>query len=220
ADLQALLTSAEYPALEAFFSRTVEAAEDAEDCILRAGARLNLPLQQVSDAIASQGYNLAEPPMGPSPWVDELCLQLAHFRDRLAQVRSLSDRNQRQLWRHAIALVGEVVLDSIARVRSRCSAIGRNAMAMDLSEAGHGLRNVCPHEDELRIAVDVSTRFVDNYIKAFFIQTDEELERWVQTNPQYSKEQHMQLGSAIADFRGLKRKDKALLLSRLEASML
>ena len=70
-----------------------------------------------------------------------------------------------QLWRHAIALVGEVVLDSIARVRSRCSAIGRNAMAMDLSEAGHGLRNTCPHEDELRIAVDVSTRFVDNYIK-------------------------------------------------------
>ena len=77
--------------------RTVEAAEDAEDCILRAGARLNLPLQQVSDAIASQGYNLAEPPMGPSPWVDELCLQLAHFKDRLAQVKSLSDRNQRQV---------------------------------------------------------------------------------------------------------------------------
>lgn len=57
-------------------------------------------------------------------------------------------------------------------------------------------------------------------MQAFFIQTDEELERWVQTNPQYSKEQHMQLGAAIADFRGLKRKDKAILLGRLEACML
>ena len=57
-------------------------------------------------------------------------------------------------------------------------------------------------------------------MQAFFIQTDEELERWVQTNPQYSKEQHMQLGSAIAEFRGLKRKDKAVLLGKLEACML
>ena len=70
-----------------------------------------------------------------------------------------------QLWRHAIVVVGEVMLDSFARVRGRCSAMGRNAMAMDLQEAGHGLRNVCPKEDELRIAVDVSMRFVDNYIK-------------------------------------------------------
>ena len=82
---------------KAWVRRTVEAAEDAEDCILRAGARLNLPLQQVSDAIAGQSYNLAEPPMGSSPWVDELCNQLAHLRDRLAQVKSLSDRNQRQV---------------------------------------------------------------------------------------------------------------------------
>ena len=57
-------------------------------------------------------------------------------------------------------------------------------------------------------------------VQAFFIQTDEELHRWVQTNPQYSKEQHMQLGAAIADFRGLKRKEKAILLGQIETCIL
>ena len=34
-----------------------------------------------------------------------------------------------QLWRHAIHYVAEVVLEGIARVKTRCSAIGRNAMS-------------------------------------------------------------------------------------------
>ena len=34
-----------------------------------------------------------------------------------------------QLWRHAIHYVAEVVLEGIARVKSRCSTIGRNAMS-------------------------------------------------------------------------------------------
>ena len=34
-----------------------------------------------------------------------------------------------QLWRHTIHYVAEVVLEGIARVKTRCSAIGRNAMS-------------------------------------------------------------------------------------------
>ena len=37
-----------------------------------------------------------------------------------------------QLWRHAIHYVAEVILEGIARVKNRCSAIGRNAMSAGL----------------------------------------------------------------------------------------
>ncbi len=37
-----------------------------------------------------------------------------------------------QLWCHAITLIAESALEGVARVRSRCSAIGRNAMSSDL----------------------------------------------------------------------------------------
>lgn len=37
-----------------------------------------------------------------------------------------------QLWCHAIALLAEVILDGVSRIKGRCSAIGRNAMITDL----------------------------------------------------------------------------------------
>ena len=37
-----------------------------------------------------------------------------------------------QLWCHAVTLIAESTLEGVARTRSRCSAIGRNAMSSDL----------------------------------------------------------------------------------------
>ena len=37
-----------------------------------------------------------------------------------------------QLWCHATALIAEVILEGVTRVKGRCSAIGRNAMTADL----------------------------------------------------------------------------------------
>lgn len=37
-----------------------------------------------------------------------------------------------QLWCHAITLIAESALEGIARVKSRCSAVGRNFMSSDL----------------------------------------------------------------------------------------
>lgn len=59
---QSLLPPAEAPALDLFFQRTVGAADDVRDATLRSGARLNLPLGWVPDAIASCNYVLSEPP--------------------------------------------------------------------------------------------------------------------------------------------------------------
>ncbi|KAK9817254.1 hypothetical protein WJX72_011915 [[Myrmecia] bisecta] len=215
-DLQSLLTAADYQSLEHFFSRTVEAAQDLEDCILRTGARFNLPIKSIVDRIAGQNFNLSAPPAKQSAWVDELCLHLTLFRDRMAQVKSLSAHNVQQLWRHAIAFTAEVILDGIAKVRSRCSAIGRNQMAADLQEITFALRSLAPQQPELAVCIDVNIRLVDNYIKAFFIPSIPDLEHWVQTHPEYSREQLVLLATAMAEFMGMKKKDKAEFLAQIQ----
>ena len=73
-------------ALDAFYARTVGAAEDLRDHVLRAGARLLLPVSWVADRVGMGNYVLAEPPSWHSPWVNELEAHLQLFKDRLAQV--------------------------------------------------------------------------------------------------------------------------------------
>ena len=76
---------------------TWPAAEDVYDAILRAGARLNLPILPLSERIAGHKWDLPSPPPKASPWVDELCMHLQMFRERLRQVKSLSDHNLLQV---------------------------------------------------------------------------------------------------------------------------
>ena len=47
-----------------------------------------------------------------------------------------------QLWCHAISLIAESALEGVARARSRCSAIGRNAMSSDLQASYSPLASV------------------------------------------------------------------------------
>jgi len=52
--------------------------------------------------------------------------------DMLAVLKHASLDCLLQLWCHAIALLAEVILDGVSRIKGRCSAIGRNAMITDL----------------------------------------------------------------------------------------
>ncbi|KAA6428997.1 MAG: hypothetical protein FRX49_01107 [Trebouxia sp. A1-2] len=205
ADLQGLLPASEYSSLETFFSRTVEAAEDVYDAILRAGARLNLPIVPLAERIWGQKWDLPSPPPKASPWVDEMCMHLQMFRERLRQIKSLTDPNLRQLWRHAIHYVAEVVLEGIARVKTRCNAIGRNAMSSDLAEVMKGIKALAPNSPD---------------IAAFFVTSPSDLQHWVQTHPEYSRDHLILLAGTIAEFKGLKKKDRQVLLELIEGSIM
>ena len=47
-----------------------------------------------------------------------------------------------------------------------------------------------------------------------------DLQHWVQTHPEYSKEHLTLLAGSIADFKGLKKKDRQVLLELIEGSIL
>ncbi|KAL0023872.1 hypothetical protein WJX79_002364 [Trebouxia sp. C0005] len=220
ADLQGLLPASEYSSLETFFSRTVEAAEDVYDAILRAGARLNLPIVPLAERIWGQKWDLPSPPPKASPWVDEMCMHLQMFRERLRQIKSLTDPNLRQLWRHAIHYVAEVVLEGIARVKTRCNAIGRNAMSSDLAEVMKGIKALAPNSPDIAVAMDSNQSLVDNYVKAFFVTSPSDLQHWVQTHPEYSRDHLILLAGTIAEFKGLKKKDRQVLLELIEGSIM
>lgn len=73
------------------------AAEDVYDAVLRAGSRLNLPIQCIAERIAGHKWDLPQAPPKASSWVNDLCVHLQMFRERLGQVKGLSDVNLSQV---------------------------------------------------------------------------------------------------------------------------
>ncbi len=72
-------------------------AEDVYDAVLRAGARLNLPILPLAERIPGQKWDLPSPPPKASPWVDEMCMHLQMFGERLRQIKSLTNPNLLQV---------------------------------------------------------------------------------------------------------------------------
>ena len=54
-------------------------------------------------------------------------------------------------------------------------------------------------------------------MQALFITDVKELGEWMAKHPEYSQDQKNSLASAIADFKGLKKKDKAVFTSSVQA---
>ena len=90
-------------------------AEDVYDAVLRAGARLNLPILPLAERLAGQKWDLPSPPPKASPWVDELCMHLQMFREKLRQIKSLSDGNLRQ-----VAAVSQLPALKLLLVETMC----------------------------------------------------------------------------------------------------
>ncbi|EIE20688.1 hypothetical protein COCSUDRAFT_57256 [Coccomyxa subellipsoidea C-169] len=149
--IQALLPAAEHPSLDAFFTRTVDAAGDVTDCLLRCGARLNFNLASTAGTIAHQFWDISQPPMQASRWVEDVCRQAGYFGEKLAQVAGLTEHHRSQ---------------------------------------------------------------------AFFLTEVEEFGQWAVTHPEYTREQQIGLATAVAQFKGLKKKDQATFVAQVEAFML
>ena len=56
-------------------------------------------------------------------------------------------------------------------------------------------------------------------LQAFFVTSPTDLQHWVETHPEYSLEHLVLLATAIADFKGLKKKDRQVLLELIEGSI-
>ena len=80
----------EHYSLDTFY-QSVKSSTDVQDFILRAAARLNLPIKWLPDRIAEQNFNLEEPPTKASAWVGVLLSNhLQVFRERLSTMPTLT----------------------------------------------------------------------------------------------------------------------------------
>ena len=75
----------------------LQAAGDVRDVILRAAARLNVPIRWLPDRIADSNFNLEEPPSKASPWVPILLAHLQTFVERLTTMPTLSPADVHQV---------------------------------------------------------------------------------------------------------------------------
>ena len=61
--------------------------------MLRAAARLNLPIRWLPERLAEQNWNLEEPPVRASPWVGVALGHARALRQRLDSAQGLAPRN-------------------------------------------------------------------------------------------------------------------------------
>lgn len=62
------------------------------DNVLRAAARLNVPIAWIPERLSEQNFALGEPPTKASPWVGVLLSHLRIFRQRL-ETAKLSEQD-------------------------------------------------------------------------------------------------------------------------------
>ena len=90
----------EHYSLDTFY-QSVKSSTDVQDFILRAAARLNLPIKWLPDRIAEQNFNLEEPPTKASAWVGVLLSNhLKVFRERLSTMPTLTAADVDQVSRN------------------------------------------------------------------------------------------------------------------------
>lgn len=57
-------------------------------------------------------------------------------------------------------------------------------------------------------------------MQAFFLTGVEELGQWALTHPEYSREQQLALATAVAQFKGLKKKEQTAFVAQVEACLI
>ena len=62
--------------------------------------------------------------------------------------------------------MAEVMLEGVARIRTRCSAIGRHALSNDVREVFKAVRALVPPEDSgIANAIASNSSLVENYLQ-------------------------------------------------------
>ncbi|GFR44589.1 hypothetical protein Agub_g5867, partial [Astrephomene gubernaculifera] len=198
--------------VEAYFSRTVEAAGDLRDHLFKAAARAMMQGVWDSDrgipaAISVTDYNVRSPADKHSPWADFTVAALERFRARVAAA-GLPGGLAGALWEHALGVVVEGLLGGLAAVR-RCTLMGRANMSLDLAHVEKQLRLMKQPTAPLAV--------VDAYIKAFYLPW-EELPGWCQSHlSQYGKQRLFTLIEVSAEFNKVRRGAKNEVLEMIEA---
>ena len=124
-----------------------------------------------------------------------------------------------QVWTQTFAWVAEVVLAGYSGAVTRCTAGGRTAMSSNLAELAAGLRALATADAVLKSILIAHMRLVDNFVKAFYLPSDEELLRWVELHTEYNRAQLTALALSVANFRKLKSKERTVLLDRVQNAL-
>lgn len=102
---------------------------------------------------------------GPRPLTNAAYIPPPVHHSMLVSRQAAHKRAWAQIWRHAIILTSEAMLEGLSKVKGRCTVVGRAQMSADLQEAVHALRAVAPVSRETTAALEALLFLNDGYIK-------------------------------------------------------
>lgn len=202
---QSLLPQSSLPAMEHFYSRTVEAVPDLREHVYKTLSRLLMNVGGYADRIANVRWEAREVGVDHNQYVDQLVGEYRMFAHRVAHA-GVSRQVQEQLLQYGADAIAEVLVEGFSRVK-RCTNEGRALMSLDLQVLVNGLRAVSKIPPNMEI--------VEHYIKAFYLPETEYL-HWARTHSEYTRSQIVALIHLVALTNNWKRKTRTELLEKID----
>ena len=191
-----------------FFSRTVEAADDLREHVLKSVSRLLLNSAAFAHALAGARFDAREVGDRHSAYVDVILNSFRQFSTKVS-VAGVTGGVANVMFDDAIAATAEALVQGFAQHR-KCTNEGRALMSLDLQTLSVGLREL--RHGELPPNLDL----VAEYIRAFYLPQEDVL-GWAARHPEYTITQVVALIKSAADSQGWKRKDRNAIIERVEA---
>ncbi len=195
--------------------RAIAAIPDMHLALYRTCCSLLLPTAWIPEVVAQGSYLATDPPLSAAPWTSQLGRQLELLAAQV-DTSTVSATEKRLLWSFVFPAVSRAIVNGLASVR-KCTLEGRSAMSLDLQAVSKLLLKTSPtfgeeagNEGEekendvahgFREAANKAIRFIDDYIKAFYIPI-KDLHAWSTSHPDYSREHVLALASCAADSLG------------------
>ena len=192
--------------------RAIAAIPDMHLALYGTCCSLLLPTAWIPEAVAQGSYLDTDPPLSAAPWTSRLGRQLDLLAAQL-DTSTVSVKEKRLLWSFVFPAVSHAIVGGLARVR-KCTLEGRSAMSLDLQAVAKLLLNISPtfgedgdeagegnEADDAPKAANKAIRFIDDYIKAFYIPIAD-LHAWSKSHPGYSHEHVLAVANCAADSLG------------------
>ncbi len=189
--------------------RCINAIPDMHLALYGTCCSLLLPTAWIPEAVAQGLYLATDPPLSAAPWTSRLGRQLELLAAQL-DTSTVSATEKRLLWSFVFPAVSHAIVDGLASVR-KCTLEGRSAMSLDLQAVAKLLLKISPtfrekvgqtdKGDDAHEAANKAIRFIDDYIKAFYIPIAD-LHAWSKSHPDYSREHVLALATCAADSLG------------------
>jgi len=161
--------------------------------------------------VSQANFNLKEISADNSAYVAQIAEKLVAFTailDRIDRNISISAKIRGHIWVEVVNCINYTMVDGFSTI-TKCSPEGRALMSMDYQQIIHRVEIITHSKVSPK-----QRHFAEDYIRAYYL-SEQELEKWLKENKQYTKKQKSSLITTSGA--SLSKKTRQKLLAFIEA---